>query len=380
MFSSPGRRFLVAAHVLKRLVCRKLSAEATITPAKPLTVFVRVPYAQEGSQNLSVLRKSLASSVKLYVGDMEAKIDPPADTDVYVAKDPLEKDLKIMKPKCRLIVVPYAGILKVTQEKLQKTGLLVGNLHHNAGATAEMALSLLLACAKHVIRADQLMRKNDWSARGLPINPETGKIDSIEQAQFEGKKMVVVGYGQLGKRVARMGVGLGMQVTALRGSLGKGAGYTDEIGVRVRPSCDLVECLKDVRALVLCCPGTSDTIGMIGARELELMPESAILVNVGRGPVVDEEALYNALKNRSIFAAGIDTWYNYPKDFKSRSSTAPSKFPFSELNNVIMSPHRGGGIGCAEVEELRMMHLADGLNKVAGGRDWPHLFSLKAGY
>jgi phosphoglycerate dehydrogenase-like enzyme len=99
---------------------------------------------------------------------------------------------------------------------------------------------------------------------------------------------------------------------------------------------------------------------------------------MGRGPVVDQDALYNALITGKLHSAGIDVWYNYPPDEDARAYTPPADFPFHELDNIVMSPHRGGG--ASEVETLRMAHLAELLNAAASGDQIPNQVDLKRGY
>ena len=132
----------------------------------------------------------------------------------------------------------------------------------------------------------------------------------------------------------------------------------------------------DVLLCVL--PETPETTGLIGARELGLLPRHAILVNVGRGRTIDEEALYMALRDRRIRAAGIDVWYQYPKGDAERASTLPSRFPFHELDNVVMTPHRGGWL--ADFEHLRVQALAEMLAAAAAGRPMPDLVDKALGY
>jgi phosphoglycerate dehydrogenase-like enzyme len=108
------------------------------------------------------------------------------------------------------------------------------------------------------------------------------------------------------------------------------------------------------------------------------MPPGGILVNVGRGSVVDQGALYAALKTGHLHAAGLDVWYNYPEKPEKRERIPPADFPFHELDNVVMSPHRGGGSDQTEV--LRMTHLAASLNAAARGEQIPHRVDLAAGY
>ena len=104
----------------------------------------------------------------------------------------------------------------------------------------------------------------------------------------------------------------------------------------------------------------------------------AALDNVGRGPVVDEAALYRALRDGRLDAAGLDVWYNYPADKASRSTTQPSDYPFHDLDNVVMSPHRGGY--STERIERRMAHLARLLNLAARGEPMPNRVDVWEGY
>ena len=109
-----------------------------------------------------------------------------------------------------------------------------------------------------------------------------------------------------------------------------------------------------------------------------MLPPGAELVNVGRGPIVDEAALYNALRNGTLHAAGLDVWYNYPADEAGRSHTLPSAYPFHELENVVMSPHRAGH--SSETETLRMGHLMVLLNAAARGEPMPNRLDVRVGY
>lgn len=109
-----------------------------------------------------------------------------------------------------------------------------------------------------------------------------------------------------------------------------------------------------------------------------MLPSDAVLVNVGRGSIVDEAALCHALREGMLYAAGLDVWYNYPGDKSARSCTPPSTYPFHELDNVVMSPHRAGG--SKETGMQRMSHLAALLNAAARGEEMPNRVNLQAGY
>ena len=104
------------------------------------------------------------------------------------------------------------------------------------------------------------------------------------------------------------------------------------------------------------------------------------MLNVGRAPVIDEEALYNALRDGSVHAAGLDVWYHYPDSEESRASTRPSQFPFHELDNVIMSPHHSAALADRADLRVRMQELARVLNFAARGEPMPNQLDVTRGY
>jgi phosphoglycerate dehydrogenase-like enzyme len=151
-----------------------------------------------------------------------------------------------------------------------------------------------------------------------------------------------------------------------------------EDGVTVHPAGDLPTLLPRARVVLVCLPLTGETRGLLGEREFALLPSSAVLVNVARGPIVDEEALFSALRDGRLHSAGIDTWYRYPGREGNPMDTAPSRLPFGELENVVMSPHRGGSMPATEAR--RMETLGDLLRTLAEGREAPGRVDLEAGY
>ncbi|HUS94317.1 MAG TPA: NAD(P)-dependent oxidoreductase [Patescibacteria group bacterium] len=289
----------------------------------------------------------------------------PKDTNVLVAGRPTRALLEEIK-SIRAVIVPWSGIPPETRQLVAGfSGITLHNLHHNAAPVAELALALLLAVAKIVVPLDRSMREHDWTARYLPSTA----------VLLEGKTALIVGYGAIGQRVASFCNHLGMDVLAIRRNLDS---KNNADGVIIHPPEALHTLLPSTKALMICLPHTHETDGLIGQTELDLLPADAMLVNIGRGAVVDEAALYAALRDGRIHGAGLDVWYNYPTDEASRSNTPPANFPFHELDNVVMSPHRGGD--SADTDRLRMMHLADLLNNVVEGKPMPNLVDLSAGY
>ncbi len=312
---------------------------------------------------LAHLRADLDPDVELTLGP---DLPPSPDYHILVAGRPQREHL-IASPGLQTLVIPWSGLPDQTRElMLDFPQIAVHNLHHNAVPVAEMVVTLLLAAAKCILPIDRTFRSHDWTPRYRP-NPAI---------LLDGKMALVLGYGAIGRRVARMCRGLGMRVAAIRRRPSASADAPDE----VYPPAALSELLPQAGALLICLPHTPETDGLIGAEELALLPSDGVLVNVGRGPIVDEAALYRALRDGALYAAGLDVWYNYPApgDEAARSCTPPSQYPFHDLENVVMSPHRAGGF--KEVEGRRLVHLARLLNAAARGEPLPNRVDVRAGY
>ncbi len=291
----------------------------------------------------------------------------PADAEqveILVGGFPKAEDLACY-PRLRALIVPFAGVPAETQQLLlDHPGIALYNLHYNVVPTAEMAVALLLAAAKFVVPMDRDLRRGDWTSR-YTATPTT---------RLDGKAALILGYGQIGRRIARACQGLGMEVVGVRRS-GEPA---HEDGVAIHPVTALHNLLPRSDALLMALPETQETRGLVGARELALLRPGALVVNVGRGPTLDEEALYTALRDGSVRAAGIDVWYQYPRGEEERTRTAPSRFPFHELDNVVMSPHRAGWLSESEID--RMEQLAAMLNAAAAGLPMPNQVDKARGY
>jgi phosphoglycerate dehydrogenase-like enzyme len=232
----------------------------------------------------------------------------------------------------------------------------IRSLHHNAGPTAELALGLVLSAARGLVPADSLMRRQDWTTRFTPPQP---------CMLLDGYPATVLGYGAVGRRVARGLAALGMRVRATRQSAV--APYAAE-HAKIYPSTELPNLLPDTRVLVLCLPAEQDTIGLIGADELALLPDPAVLVNVSRAAIVAEAALYDKLKSGSL-AAGIDVWPTEATDPDAAQGLVASRLPFHELPNVVLSPHRGGAFNLPEIPGLRAAYLEEALAALAVGKE-----------
>jgi phosphoglycerate dehydrogenase-like enzyme len=323
--------------------------------------YLRPPYSEA---DLTDLRSQLHADVDLTVGP---SVPAPAGLQILIAGRPQREQITA-SPNLRALIIPWAGLPETTRQlMLEFPHIAVHNLHHNALPVAEHALALLLAAAKFVVPMDRSLRSGDWTPRYQP-NPSI---------LLHGRTALILGFGAIGQQVARLCRGLGMDVVAVRR---KSSGPSSATGddVVLAPPEALHSLLPRADVLLVCLPHTPQTAGLIGDDELALLPPGAVLVNIGRGPIVDEGALYHALCEGKLSAAGLDVWYNYPEDQASRAHTPPSAYPFHELDNVVMSPHRGGG--STGTERLRRQHLAELLNAAARGESMPNRVDLEAGY
>lgn len=290
-----------------------------------------------------VLAGLAASGIWVTVGQ-----DAPPDTEVLVWGVPDSETLDRLA-NLKAVVVPWAGVPDSTRKLVsERPHLRLFNLHHHAVATAEMAFALLMAVAKRIVPNDRELRAGRWGAR----------YDPRASLGLAGRTAVILGYGAIGRHVGVLCRAAQMRVVGIRTKPGPA-----EDGVEVRGIAELDSLLPSAEALIVCAPQTAATCGLIDARRLALLPADAMVVNVGRGPIVDEDALFDALACGRLFGAGIDVWYRYPAD--GSDTAMPANRPFHELPNVVMSPHHGGNV--VGIERDRMRHLARLLETLARG-------------
>jgi phosphoglycerate dehydrogenase-like enzyme len=188
----------------------------------------------------------------------------------------------------------------------------------NAPVVAQTALLGLLALARHWPGLVAAQRRHEWApliATGLPRD-------------LHGQSAVIVGWGPVGQEIGRLLRAIGLSLTVVRRSAA-----APSPGVRTIADTDLHGALSTADWLVLACPLTQRTEGLIGARELALLPPHCGLVNVARGEVVDEAALVAALRERRLAGAYLDVFAQEP---------LPADSPLWDLPNVILTPHSAG--------------------------------------
>jgi phosphoglycerate dehydrogenase-like enzyme len=169
----------------------------------------------------------------------------------------------------------------------------------------------------------------------------------------------VVGLGRIGRAVARRARAFGMRVIAANRTIRDDA--RDVVAVRGLDALESV--LAEADYVVLACALTPETTGLIGKAAFAAMKPTAVIVNVARGPVIDEAALYEALAQRRIGGAVIDTWWRYPDGAQADLAAAPYRFDL--LDNVILSPHIAGWT--TGTVERRILAMARNLDRLSRG-------------
>jgi len=234
--------------------------------------------------------------------------------------------------KFRLFINPGVGVqhhIDTFREISKTRNVTLINGHGNTYFTAQHAMTLLLSLTNKIIphhnwMVEGLWRRGDSHAKSIPLRE---------------RKIGLLGYGAVNQKVHKFLSGFDVEFLILKRTW-RGDEEFPTLVKQFLPK-DLNTFLEETDMLVIAVPQTDETIGMIGEDELKLLGAESILVNISRGIVVDEEALYNALKQKTIAGAGIDVWYEYKPEPDVDLRKYPTKFPFHELDNVVLSPHRG---------------------------------------
>jgi len=272
--------------------------------------------------------------VVMFPGDLigrEELLRNVADVDVLIVPLSTRVDAQVLAsaPGLKVIANLGVGVDNIDLEEARARGIVVLNTPGVLSETvADLAFALMLAVARRVVELDKRLR-----AEGFPgwsfMPPHLGR-------DVWGATLGIVGLGRIGAAVARRARCFSMEV--LYYSRTRKPDLEDELGCRYVPLDGL---LRASDFVVLCVPLTPETHHLIGERELSLMKETAYLVNVARGPVVDEEALVRALKGGGIAGAALDVFEREPE--------VHPELP--RLANVVLTPH----IGSATVDTRRRM-------------------------
>ena len=205
-------------------------------------------------------------------------------------------------------------------ELVETDRIVLTNMQGVHGPTiADHAFAMLLALTRDLRYYLDPAQRGTWNRRG----------SGAERIALQGRTLLVVGLGGIGSEVAKRGKGFGMRVLATRRSDTPPPHYVDRQG---KPD-ELMELLPEADVVALCVPLTDETRGMIGAEELAAFKPGSYLINLGRGKVVDTDALVQALQEGRLAGAGLDVTDPEP---------LPADHPLWEMSNVVITPHMSG--------------------------------------
>jgi phosphoglycerate dehydrogenase-like enzyme len=257
--------------------------------------------------------------------DAAADRERYADADVVIG---VRFDASLPKPdRLSLFLVPGAGYDMVNLSLLP-SGTMVCNCFGHEQAIAEYVMSALLARHVPLADADARLRRGDWRYRAATL-------DTIHE-ELGGRTLGLLGFGHIGKAIAARAKSFGLQIHVANRSAVPVSTLVD----KYFSLNDLGQFWPSVDFIVVSLPQTSETTGIVGAAAFAAMRPNAVIVNVGRGPLVDQQAMFDALSSRRIGGAIIDTWYQYPTP--TQKNVLPSSLPFHTLDNIVMTPHMSG--------------------------------------
>ncbi|UCH31297.1 MAG: hypothetical protein JSV05_07315 [Candidatus Bathyarchaeota archaeon] len=257
------------------------------------------------------------------------KLAPSAD--IIVGWRPTE-ELLLAAKKLQLFINPGAGVQHLI-EPFKRLGrsreVQLANCHGNSYFVAQHAVALLLALMNKIIPHHNWMvagkwRKGDKDAKSIPIKE---------------RKIGLLGYGAINTKAHKFLASFDPEFSILRKDWGKHDVHLPAPAKKFSFS-ELHLFLDEIDTLIVAMPLTSLTHDLIRTRELDLLGSRGLVVNVARGQIINEEALFIALKKKIIAGAAIDVWYDYHPTPDSHGRRYPFSLPFQQLENVVLSPHR----------------------------------------
>ncbi len=256
-----------------------------------------------------------------------------AQADIIIGWRPTKEFLEAAI-KLVLFINPGVGVQHLTdlfKELNQTRKITLVNGHGNTYFTAQHAVALLLSLTNKIIphhnwMAEGIWRKGDTDAQSNPLRD---------------RKIGLLGFGAVNTKVHKFLSGFNVEFHVLKRDWTRDRVTDLPTKIEKYSNNELHKFLDVIDILIVAVPLTSKTKGLISKKELELLGSDGLLVTVARGEVIDEESLYLSLKNKTIAGAAIDVWYDYRPDPDEQGRKHPAHYPFYNLDNVILSPHRG---------------------------------------
>jgi len=272
-----------------------------------------------------------------------------ADADILVSNH-WRADYPLA-PKFRLVQSVATGVELFDMTALP-TGCAICNAFGHETAIAEYVVMTMLALHHRLFQiSGEFRERGSWATSWVQ--------DGVPHGEVRGSTLGIVGFGRVGREVARRAAPFGCRILAANRSP-----RDPELGVeRIYPLAELDQMLPLCDTVAICTALGPETTGLIDARRLALLKPTAFIINIARGQVIDEDPLYAALRDRTIAGAAIDVWWQYPSP--AEPNGRGSRHPFHELPNVIVTPHNSGWT--QGMVRRRWDEIADNLNRFCRG-------------
>jgi phosphoglycerate dehydrogenase-like enzyme len=298
------------------------------------------------------VRAHLGIACEVIVADESGIVPGLSEVDVLVTLA-FTRAMGGAARRLKLVQVPGAGLDRIDRAALPAGTWLANAYGHEVGI-AEYVMGAAVALSRDFCRLDVRLRRGDWESQWA-----AWAAPPAPWPELAGKTLAILGYGRIGQAVARRARAFDMAVWAIRRDVTQPTAQS--LAFLGGPDA-LDGVLRRADVLVITLPLTPATRGLLGEREFGLMKATAFLINVARAEIVDEEALYRALAQRTIAGAALDVWYRYPT---GAGPTLPARCPFHELPNVLMTPHVSGWT--EGMLEARARLIAENIQRAARG-------------
>nr|WP_315427269.1 2-hydroxyacid dehydrogenase [uncultured Albidiferax sp.] len=262
--------------------------------------------------------------------DLSDTLTGPGEREHYESADvvigiKLNRDMPVPR-QVSLFHAPSAGTDAI-DTALLPSGAVLCNCFGHEHAIAEYVMAALLQRHVPLAQADADLRQQRWTywaGRPTALRTELGS-----------QTLGLLGFGHISQAILARAKAFGMRVTVANRSPINDARVDQAYSLEQLPTF-----MASADAIVVSLPLTVQTTGIVGAEAFAAMRPDALILNVGRGPVIDEQALFDALASRRIGGAIIDTWYRYPTP--DQAECTPSRLDFASLPNLLMTPHMSG--------------------------------------
>ena len=277
-------------------------------------------YLEENFKSKGVLSNYNIVSVNKKPGELTREL---FDADVFITTRWPNKNINA--PKLKLIQIPAAGFDNIHFESVPK-GCKVSNTFEHEVPIAEYCLLAMLEAEINLNKMNVQLKKGNWN----------GYFSSSSfHGELFNKNLGILGYGHIGKEIAKRAKAFNMNISCVVRNIDK---YKSNKYINFLSIKNIKKDINKFDYLIIACPLNDETKNLINFNLMKNMNKNSVIINIARGPIINEADLYKVLKNKLIRAAVIDVWYNYPKNSFTKK-LYPSKYPLHKLDNITFSPH-----------------------------------------